>query len=234
LLLPGRDRILWRSMDAPFKVEVKHSPLESHAVLGILLASFIIFPLAADGALFGTKLLQMLFQVILIGTLLAIARHRWVLFLGLGLVGGSTAVRLVPGFPDGELWADVLALAFMFILVFSSARRLLEAQSVRPELISSAVSLYLILGIAWYLAYSIVEVVAPGSFYFPDGPVEDPSAVLYYFSFVTLTTLGYGDVRPVSDFAQSLAVLEAIVGQVYLIVMVSGLVSLHFAWRRKD
>ena len=90
--------------------------------------------------------------------------------------------------------------------------------------IAGAVSIYLLLGIIWMRLYQMVELASPGAFRFPEGD-SPTSAGLAYFSFVTLATLGYGDISPVNIFARDLAVLEAIMGQLYLVILISRLVT---------
>jgi len=90
--------------------------------------------------------------------------------------------------------------------------------------IAVAVAVYLMLGLIWTRLYQMVELASPGAFRIPAG--ESPSgATLLYYSFVTLATLGYGDISPVNIVARDLAVLEAIVGQLYLVILISRLVT---------
>jgi hypothetical protein len=90
--------------------------------------------------------------------------------------------------------------------------------------IAGAVSVYLLLGLIWARLYQVVELASPGAFRVPEG--ESPNgASLAYFSFVTLATLGYGDISPVNILARDLAVLEAIMGQLYLVILISRLVT---------
>ena len=97
------------------------------------------------------------------------------------------------------------------------------------------------LGVSWSLAYSLIDVLQPGAFAYAhagdtdawrlQGSGENSGYALYY-SFITLTTLGYGDIAPVSMTARMLATLEAITGQIYLAVLVARLVALHIAHAR--
>jgi hypothetical protein len=90
--------------------------------------------------------------------------------------------------------------------------------------IAGAVSIYLLLGLLWTRLYQLVELASPGAFRFPAGESAN-STTLAYFSFVTLATLGYGDISPVNTFARDLAVLEAITGQLYLVILISRLAA---------
>ena len=73
----------------------------------------------------------------------------------------------------------------------------------------------------------ILELVSPGSFSFPDKKSWGETMQFEYFSFVTITTLGYGDITPLTDKASALAMIEALVGQIYLVVLVAWLVGMH-------
>jgi hypothetical protein len=103
---------------------------------------------------------------------------------------------------------------------------------VTVQHVQGAIAAYLMLGLIWGFAYSLVELNRPGAFYLPEraaaeAPEEsdDPMRELVYFSFVTLTTLGYGDVTPRSVSARNLAILEALVGQLFLVTLIARLVS---------
>ena len=92
----------------------------------------------------------------------------------------------------------------------------------------------MLLGLAWVSIYQLVEVFYPGSFVGGSIDGADRNLIvseLLYFSFVTLTTLGYGDINPVTPVARSVAVLEAVAGVLSLAIIVSRLVS---AWKTED
>lgn len=110
------------------------------------------------------------------------------------------------------------------------------AEVMRPhrrvgDRIVGAICVYVLIGLAWGRVYQTLDNVAPGSFRFPaDTGWATPSPLRYsYFSFVTLATLGYGDVTPVTVLAGTLAWLEAITGQLYLAVTIARLVALSIA-----
>lgn len=104
----------------------------------------------------------------------------------------------------------------------------MRAEAVHAEHLFAALSAYLLAGIFFGLFYWVVEQIRPGSFAAP-GEFSRMSGL--YFSFITLATLGYGDIVPRSDLARSLALVEAVGGQLFLVVLVARLVSL---WGRKD
>jgi hypothetical protein len=101
----------------------------------------------------------------------------------------------------------------------------LRAGPVTFHRLLGAVAAYLLLGIIWAYAYELVALLRPPAFSGAVNLADGPRA-FYYFSFVTLTTVGYGDVLPVHPAARSLAMLEAVTGPLYLAILVARLVSL--------
>ena len=123
-------------------------------------------------------------------------------------------------------WASIIAIVFFLgyavvTIMFYLARQ----KEVTADMMMAGASEYVLIGILWACFYILIEMVYPGSFNFA-GAKMDRSGFLY-FSFVTLTTTGYGDVLPVSVQARSLAMLEMITGQLFIAMMVARLVSLY-------
>jgi hypothetical protein len=105
-------------------------------------------------------------------------------------------------------------------------------KDVAKETIYAAVVVYLLFGILWSFNYFILDYFYPNSFSFPEH--TPPNVYRYlYFSYVTLTTLGYGDVAPMTNKGGSLVILEAIIGQIYLVVIVAWLVGMHVSRRSR-
>lgn len=126
--------------------------------------------------------------------------------------------------------ASMLFLGFTIVMIL---RTLMTQPSVTRDSIAGAFCGYVLIGVAFAEAYCILDVTAPNSFHiehsasvWQDIPVSR-WLTLEYFSFTTLTTLGFGDVLPISPLARGLAVWEAICGQFYLAVLVAGLVNLR-------
>jgi len=105
-------------------------------------------------------------------------------------------------------------------------------KEITLEVIKAALCAYFLIGLMWSFVYLTIEALMPGSFQGAPGEPLDYDLFIY-FSFVTLTTVGYGDVTPISNGARSLAILEAVMGQFYLAVTVARLVSIHIA-QHKD
>ncbi len=114
-----------------------------------------------------------------------------------------------------------------------------RAEMVTLDIIAAGISVYLFFGNICGFLYALIGHVDPNAFnvpavtasYLGDSMADLGSAM--YFSFVTLTTLGYGDITPVNAFARSLAFLEAAMGQVYLTVLIASLVGIHISTSSK-
>jgi hypothetical protein len=95
-----------------------------------------------------------------------------------------------------------------------------------------AVCVYMMMGVLWGMAYHLIGSFDSSAFTGIGGAGYDTLLQkLFYFSFVTMTTLGFGDISPVAPLARSLAYLQAVVGQMYVAILVAGLVSAHVAAR---
>ncbi len=81
----------------------------------------------------------------------------------------------------------------------------------------------------WAFVFSVLESIHPGSFAVGEVQIEAGRSLFIYYSFVTITTLGYGDITPITATANSFSFLEAVTGQIYLVVLVARLVGMHIA-----
>jgi hypothetical protein len=159
------------------------------------------------------------------GWLTLVGRGRWV-FTALMLTSvASTALRITPASPAVSWWLLYHAAFFALIAVLVS-RFAVTRPRVTTDTIFAALSGFYLIGVAWALLFIGVDHIQPGSFSVPLVTDNGLSTGLY-FSLVTLTTLGYGDIAPVLPLARALTTTEALMGQTYLVVLVARLVSLH-------
>ncbi len=116
-----------------------------------------------------------------------------------------------------------------FYIVFLLVKNLLSITVVTSDLIYCAIATFLLIGIGWAGVYTVVEAVSPGSF-----SAETETGDLLYFSFVTLTTLGYGDILPTSILGKRLAVIEAAMGSIYMAVIIALIVGRYISMHLDD
>jgi hypothetical protein len=123
---------------------------------------------------------------------------------------------------------------FLLLAIWSSFRQVMFGGEMNSNRIYGAICVYLLLGVAWSLVYGALHTANPGAFSGAIlGNTEDPSGQWLYYSFVTLTTLGYGDILPISPGARALAYAEAVFGVFYMATLVAMLVGAYAAQMQK-
>jgi Ion channel len=135
-------------------------------------------------------------------------------------------------FPTADLavWREISTLVTLVALCCVVLALVLRRGPITTRRIEGAIAVYLLLGFSWAQAYELVALWHPGAF---TGAVDGRGSLPWtYYSFVTLTTMGYGDIMPVHPLARAGAVLEALTGQLYLAIMLARLVSLELQSRR--
>ena len=165
------------------------------------------------------------------------AKSRFITVLALAFALVTLVVRWAKIFvPSAGLATldTLLLLVFLGMLAVIVLFQVFREGPITIQRISGAVVVYLLLGLMWALAYQLIELQQPGSFNFADAPAigDTLSARLVYFGFVTLTTLGYGDITAVSPVARTLAMLEAVIGQLFPAILIARLVSMELYYRR--
>ena len=123
---------------------------------------------------------------------------------------------------------------YLFFSIVVLAKFISGSESVGREVIYAAIIIYLLISMVWGYFYMTLEYFVPGSFALPfDMDQSEKFIWLMYFSYVTVTTLGYGDITPLNAKASALASTEALIGQIYLVVIVAWLVGMHVSQRSK-
>ena len=121
----------------------------------------------------------------------------------------------------------ICGIFFIAFTIFHVLRHIFRVQEVTRDTIAGAAAVYLLLALMWAFIYDVVELLQPDSFAISATQMLQPRNLFLYYSFVTITTLGYGDIVPVTNIATSLAALEAVAGQLYLVVLVAWLVGMY-------
>ena len=179
---------------------------------------------------YGLHVMQVLVCMVLVAALWAAGAQR----TGIILFVPTIAAHLIAAYGGNEtmrLVAILLRIAFLAYTTGIIMWRTLRQADVTLDTIAGAACAYTLLALVWTSLYRLLELIQPGSFNIPlnwHTPTADPTgAALAYFSFVTLTTVGYGDITPTWPGAGGLAAAEALVGQLYLAITIARLVGLH-------
>lgn len=200
-------------------------------MFGWIIVLLLINPLIADS--YGRIFLNLTFSFLMLSIIYSLSRKKMELIAGILLATPTIGLHwlFLSGAGETEILITTLfSTAFLGYSIFIMFRSIFTALKVEKELIFGAVSLYFLLGLLWAFLYVLVLILFPGSFR-QEGLWDDSSLRIFqhflYFSFVTLTTLGYGDIAPISAIARQLSILEAVIGQLYLATLVAGLVGAH-------
>jgi len=201
-------------------------------LLAALLILFVSSPFVEDlprGDLIEASLLTL----VMVSAVMAVGGRRQTLIVALFLVipaiGAKWLHRLYPDLMPPFVYL-VAAVTFFGYVVAQLLRFILRAARVDTNVLCAGIAGYLMLGLLWMPAYALVARLNPAAFDFASGSSTAASMDgfnAFYFSFITLCTVGYGDVTPVSRVARMLAVTEAIVGIFYVAVLISRLVAIH-------
>jgi hypothetical protein len=182
---------------------------------------------------------SVLITVVLMSAVVAVGGRRRSLLVGLVLVTPAVAGKWLEHAWPHHLPREITQIAAIVFLAFVTYRLLhfiLTAPKVDSEVLCAAIAVYLILGLTWGFAYILIDELNPHAFAFTVSVDPNPKMVRFqalYFSFVTLTTVGYGDIVPLSKPARLLAVAESTIGMLYTTILIARLVALY-AGGRKD
>jgi hypothetical protein len=203
------------------------------ALLFFLIALIFLVPVSGLVDHFGRLVIDAVFTLLMFAGVTSISKQRSATIVVGAIVFAALAIRwigrLAPS-PDTEVAIAVSGLASIVTLAIVVLAQVFRAGAVNRHRILGAIAVYLLLGLAWAEAYSAVALVVPGAFNPVGSQLADPQRWLYY-SFVTLTTVGYGDITPVGPLARSLAILEALTGQLYPAILLARLVALEVGSR---
>jgi len=199
----------------------------------LLVVGFVIYPLERE-RVFGDVVVSVFFSLVLVSGVAAISRRRRDRYAAAAVAMMSLAFRwaghLAPGkavFAIGTVFT-ALFLAIMVVVVLAQVFR---EGPITVHRIIGAVAVYLLLGTLWAQVYGLFALFVPDAFQTAAGvTVREPDLV--YFSYVTLTTVGYGDITAVDPFARSMALLEALTGQLFPSILIARLVAMELTSRQ--
>lgn len=191
------------------------APLLPDTGTGARLLGLVVFLVALAGAWTLRRLHGSAAALVILGSLV-FTSPEW------GLLGDRHVL---------EIARAVAMIVLLALLARVILRDVLTTSEITLDTIFGATSVYLLIGYIWAFAYSLSGSIDPTSIAVPRGELlpasEGGIEEYFYFSFVTLTTLGYGDIQPVSPIVRTLAILEALLGQLYVVILLARLVSVY-------
>jgi voltage-gated potassium channel len=206
-----------------WKARIENSPF--FFLLAALLLQMMTVPFFG-GELRPSPLLNIIYSVVLACGVWAASGSRSGLWVALTIGVPALSLRWAEQFlPVLEVPALIAALVFVSFVTWQLAKAAARQRTVTADTVCAGLCVYLLAGLAWTYGYALAQVSDPGAL--APGPDALETRDLFYFSFVTLTTLGFGDFVPTSPAARMLVTMEAIFGQLFVAVFIARLVGLH-------
>jgi hypothetical protein len=183
---------------------------------------------------FGRLVAHIFFSLVIVAGVLTTFKQKWLGFLVIILAAASLALNwaeeIRPAGGSLAILSTALTLVYLGILLAVVIAQVFQDGPVTAHRIRGAIVIYLLLGVMWAFAYHVVALTIPQAFRLPEGLFAgEPDALrreLAYFSVITLTTTGYGDITAIHPVARTLVMLEVLVGQLYPAIVLAWLVSL--------
>jgi hypothetical protein len=199
----------------------------------IVTLAYTFFVCALGHFSFGALLGHLLFSLIIVTGVMATFRQRWLRSFVIVLALASLSLLWLEHLrPDRTVTIlnAVVGIIFLSLLLAVLIVQVFRKGEVTAHRIRGAIVVYLLLGGLWSAFYSLAALAIPHAFQWPEGlaagDLQSVQQILTYFSFTTLTTTGFGDVTPAAPLTRTLAMFEALTGQLYLVITLARLVSL--------
>jgi voltage-gated potassium channel len=219
--------------------------LHRFAVLFALLFCVLLIPPYFDDSVWMPELWHGLFTLVLLWSLYTVAGSRRVLFLAVLVLIPTIGSTWLGGGVEHERYLayvdNITNIIYFGLICFFLARYIFTTRRVTQEVIFAAMCFYMILAVLWAAIYTNLELFYGNVFIFQGQFAAeagiDPEIMftnMIYYSFVTLSTLGYGDIVPGHRVAQNWAAMEAMIGQFYIAIVMARLVSIYTVEKEEE
>jgi hypothetical protein len=199
----------------------------------LVLLIFVVAPLSHKGRVF-EPIVSSFFGIVLVTGILATLASPILALIAACFVSIVFAIALLKAFNAASITlicvSETSALAAFGLFLYMMFRQTMKAGPVTSHRLKGGIAVYLLIGMFWARLFHLIALTQAGAFVGVDS--TSPFYTFVYFSFVTLTTLGYGDVTPLSDFARSMATAEALLGQLFPAIFIARLVTLRTNFNR--
>ena len=209
-------------------------------LLVVIVGMMIIAPFTARSPALRT-VNNIVLTLVLLSVVNTVKRQRATFLIGLvlGVPWVLLAwLRLIESLAVPPTILSLTSMIFDGYIIFILLRHIIRAKKVTADILYGAVSVYILLGIFFASLYFFLDAITPGELFIYAGAdagydITDPLGI-FYFSFVTLTTLGYGDIQPAADVSKIFAILEAMTGVLYFAALIGRLIGLYVAQSGND
>jgi hypothetical protein len=204
--------------------------------LGLLVTVGFILPSLGFGKGDEQRYSDLVFSLLLASGVAIAWGRRWLFPLAAFVGSVALAVRWMAFSTPTlalQVWSVIWSLAAVIVIALVLLAQVFRSGPVTSYRVQGAIAVYLLFGVGWAHAYHLTELLHPGSFNSTAGPLNSVVSWAYY-SYITLSTVGYGDITPVRPIARALSMGEALTGQLYLAVLIARLVAMEvITWQSK-
>ncbi len=205
--------------------------------LGLLIVVGFILPSLGFGRDDEQRYSDFAFSMLLVSGVAIAWGRRWLFPLAAFVGSVAIAVRWMTLFTPTlalQVWSGIWSLAAVLVIALVLLAQVFRSGPVTSYRVQGAIAVYLLFGVGWAHAYHTTELLHPGSFNSTAGNLNSVVDWAYY-SYITLSTVGYGDITPVRPVARALSMGEALTGQLYLAVLIARLVAMEVVtWQSKN
>ena len=221
---------------------IKNFIFGRYGCLLLALVMLMLMQLAVDTTI-GKYLLEVTFIAVLFTGLRATETNKGLLRFDVLLLLVSVVLSIAGTVTNNTplfFIGNTCRVVFMIMVALTILIDLFRSRKVSGDTLAGAVCVYLLIAVIWGYFFLLIEVIVPGSFSFTQGHarmqlwISQEFFQFFYFSLVTITTVGYGDMTPVTIEAQTFATIEALIGQIYLTILVARLVGMYMIHQQND
>jgi len=207
-------------------------------VLVLLLFTLFVIPIIKDPGLRRTIFSAMLTVIFLMGVL-AMEKYKRFIFWMAVIALITEWISFVLQIPLLVTLSQTTNILFFMLIVARFIAQIARRKEVDAKVIIESINGYLLLGLAYGIIVSVIHRNVPNAFKFPEGIGPDLTSITYlndyiYYTFVTFTTLGYGDITPLAPISKSLSLLISISGQFYIAIIIAMLVGKYASRPQKS
>ncbi|WP_455200536.1 potassium channel family protein [Kaarinaea lacus] len=208
-------------------------------ILFFLGSPLITIILGEEKSLWSDAIIAALYMVFMLTAIFTVSKAKISKIIGVAFaipVAIMSVGQIITETAVTDIIFQVLAICYLCYAIVLIMKYIFDQQRVDANKIFAALCVYLLISLLWALLYSMIEVIQPGSFIYALAEAQDPlklkfgygdTASSLYYSLVTMTTLGYGDIAPTNAVARMFASTQAVIGQLYIAVLIARLVGLH-------
>ena len=214
---------------------ISHSKERFLILICLILGTIVLVPILKEFAALRI-FLDIFITAIYISMVFTVGQKKRHLYIGVLLAMAMLISLWLQYFYQSNLIfaiGRICGILLFIMVIINTLAFIFKSEDVTIEVIYAAILVYLLMALMWSFVYVLLELINSASFNVAMSLEQGSQMWSIYYSFVTITTLGYGDITPANELASSFSILEAVVGQLYLVVVVARLVGMHVSGKSR-